>query len=326
VNPQFVQVPCGKCGATVWISPAAGVGYCPQCHTPNSLPPGGAQAAQPGAYGGQGAQGAQPGAYGAPQQPGAYGQPGQQPGGFGQPGQPGQQPGASYPGAVAGPAGMAGRPMAFAVPAGPSKLKIIGGVVLAAVLGIGWTVVKYVIKPKTSASTKDLGISDQKKADPMKAIEGTKTLAKKWRSDAEFHGINILAMNTDGTIDLTKSNMVVEWYSPSRVTSSSAKGREDSVKKFAINDDRVDYASLWGATKPWQGVKPTPIPKCTTEKLAKQLAKTEKWKSGTVHVAIDPNWGHYWHVLSSSPQINKWYDLDSCEEITDEPEESGDEE
>jgi hypothetical protein len=41
----FVQTPCVKCGTTVWISPAAGVGYCPSCQTPNQIPAGaGAQA------------------------------------------------------------------------------------------------------------------------------------------------------------------------------------------------------------------------------------------------------------------------------------------
>lgn len=49
-NPGgFVQQPCSKCGTIVWISPMAGVGYCPSCHTPNQIAPGGAQAGAPSA-------------------------------------------------------------------------------------------------------------------------------------------------------------------------------------------------------------------------------------------------------------------------------------
>lgn len=33
----FVQQPCSKCGTTVWISPQAGMGICPSCHTQNRL-------------------------------------------------------------------------------------------------------------------------------------------------------------------------------------------------------------------------------------------------------------------------------------------------
>ncbi|MGE3672339.1 MAG: hypothetical protein AB7K71_21900, partial [Polyangiaceae bacterium] len=41
-NYGFVQVPCSKCGTTVWISPQAGMGICPSCHTQNNLPQGAA--------------------------------------------------------------------------------------------------------------------------------------------------------------------------------------------------------------------------------------------------------------------------------------------
>ena len=82
----FVQLPCVKCGATVWISPAAGMGYCPSCQTPNQLPPGGAAAAPMGAPGGYGpppggAPMGAPGGYGPP--PG--GAPMGAPGGYGPP-------------------------------------------------------------------------------------------------------------------------------------------------------------------------------------------------------------------------------------------------
>ncbi len=45
MNP-FVQSPCQRCGATVWIPTATGMAYCPQCQTPAQLQPG-AQSAAP---------------------------------------------------------------------------------------------------------------------------------------------------------------------------------------------------------------------------------------------------------------------------------------
>ncbi len=47
MNNGYVQVPCARCGTTVWIAPQAGVGYCPSCQAPNQLP-GAAPGAAPG--------------------------------------------------------------------------------------------------------------------------------------------------------------------------------------------------------------------------------------------------------------------------------------
>ena len=35
--PGFVQQPCSKCGATVYIAQATGTGFCPSCHQQNQL-------------------------------------------------------------------------------------------------------------------------------------------------------------------------------------------------------------------------------------------------------------------------------------------------
>ena len=55
MNP-FVQSPCQRCGATVWIPTATGFAYCPQCNPPAQMQPGAAQAQAPSsAQGGQAA-------------------------------------------------------------------------------------------------------------------------------------------------------------------------------------------------------------------------------------------------------------------------------
>lgn len=45
----FVQYPCQRCGAAVWISTATNVGQCQQCHAPMHLQAGGVQSAGPAA-------------------------------------------------------------------------------------------------------------------------------------------------------------------------------------------------------------------------------------------------------------------------------------
>ena len=284
MNPQFVQIPCGKCGTTVWISPAAGVGYCPSCHTPNSIPPGGAQAQQP----------SNPGGYAAPQQQ--------------------QQPGAPVPyqGAVQAPVGMQGQVVAYSQPKRPPIGLIIGGVLLVGAGSVAFGFLKsYIFKPKGTASVKsDLG-TDPKKADPDKVIEKTKELARKWRPDAEFMGATFQGIKPDGTTDFSDKNAEIDFYSPSRATQSSISQRSDAVKKFLINDDRVDYTALWDATNQW--AKEDPInPKCTIAKLVKAMGK-KGFKSGTALVSFDPKKAMAWHTVAGDD--SKWWDLDSCEEL-----------
>jgi hypothetical protein len=117
-------------------------------------------------------------------------------------------------------------------------------------------------------------------------------------------------LQKDGTVDLNSGTVTVTWYSPSRVTSSSSTARKDSVKKFVFNGDNVSYAALWGATKPWKGVKPTPVPSCDSKKLAKALKGDDVSVGSGATLSINPNWGFAWHVVSGSD--NKWYDLDDC--------------
>lgn len=272
MNPQFVQIPCVKCRATVWISPAAGVGYCPACHTPNSMPAGGAPQAQP------------------------YGQPGQ----AAQPMPQGAAP-------QAAPQGM--QAMAFRQPKKPPVAAILGGVVLLVVGSIGFTVLKgFIFKKPGHASAKDIGISDTKKADLDQIIAGTKTLAKKWRANAEFFGVNANGVNPDGTVDLTDGNVTVKFI--------SVGNRVDSMKEFNLNDDAVTYDKVWDTERAWTSDDVTPAPECTAGKLAKALKKGG-WKSGKGQFIIDPESTDRpaWHVNISSASVADFFDLESCDKL-----------
>ena len=264
-NPQFVQIPCVKCGATVWISPAAGVGYCPSCHTPNNMPAAAGQSAQP-------MQAAQQGA--APQA-----------------------------------APQAFNAMAYRQQKKPPVAAILGGVVLLVVGSIGFSLFKsYIFKKPGHASAKDIGVSDSKKADLDQIIAGTKTLAKKWRPNAEFFSVNANGMNPDGTVDLSDGNVTVKFISPGN--------RVDSMKEFNLNGDDVTYDKVWDTERAWNSDDVTAMPQCTAAKLTKSLKK-DGWKSGKGQFIIDPESTDRpaWHVNISSANVADFFDLESCDKL-----------
>ncbi|MEO7097430.1 MAG: hypothetical protein ABI175_29485 [Polyangiales bacterium] len=210
--------------------------------------------------------------------------------------------------------GVQGQVMAFQTPKRPPIALIIGGVILAIALSVGFSLFRsFIFKPKGHESAKSMGL-DPKKADPDAMIEKTQTLARKWRPDAEFLAMNITGMNPDGTIDLSAHNVIIEFFSPSRVQASSANGRTDAVKKFNFNDDDVNYKDVFDATNVWTDVKPTPH-ECTVAKVTK-IIKKKGFKSGTAQITLDPKVGFAWHVLASGAKINAWYDLETCEELS----------
>ncbi len=327
MNPQFVQIPCVKCGATVWISPAAGVGYCPSCHTPNSMPAGGApQAAAPAPQGqaafaatmvapSGGAQG-----YGQPQGQQQWGQQAQQPQqqqwgqqpAAQQPQQPAaQQPAAQYPqaGQAAAPQQAMMHPMAFRQQKKPPVGLIIGGVLLAIVGSVGFTVLKgFIFKKPGHAVVKDIGITDAKKADLDKIITGTKTLAQKWRANAQFFSVTANGVNPDGTIDLTDGNVVVKYISPGN--------KKDAMKEFSFNGEDIVYDKIWDMQRAWNDDDVTPVPECTAAKLTKALKK-EGWKSGKGQMIINPEDTDRpaWHVNVSGASIADFFDLETCEKL-----------
>ena len=322
----FVQSPCVKCGATVWIAPAAGMGYCPSCQTPNQLPAG-AGAAPPmgGPPTAAPAYGSPPGAsggYGPPPQPGAsggYGPP-PQAGGFGPPPMGGPPMG--------GPP-MGGPPMGggFPMPAMTTRsgggfgsggmLKAIGGgvgtVILVIIIAFAKFGMKSATKSTTSESLSSLGI-DEKKGDPDKMIAAARAYALKWKSDAGFWSVNILKLRADGTVDLTNSNVVVEYFSPSAVSSPLQSVRDDSIKKFTFQNGDMDYRIIWGVRKQYKPApRPTAVPGCTSKALATKLVSMGLLKpGGSVHAQIDPAFGDEWLVQTGS--VPKRFDLMSCAE------------
>jgi hypothetical protein len=295
---QFVQVPCVKCGTIVWIAPAAGMGYCPSCQTPNQIPAGGAPAA------------AAPGAAAPAGAPGGYGTP--PPGGYGAP--PGAAPGA--PG-VAGYGAPAPAFHAAAATGGPSKLKAIGGAVLGIVVAVGYGGLRIFGKRgiganKGTESISALGI-DPKKGDPDKMIAGAAAYAKKWKSDAQFWSVNIAALGADGTIDLTDKNVVVEYFSPSGVSSPVQSAREDSIKKFNFIGENMQYADQWGVKKQ---ITPAPkgpgTPGCTVKMLAAALVKSGALKQGqTLQVSIDPMFSETSWIVQT-PGKPSHFDTGTC--------------
>jgi hypothetical protein len=291
---QFVQVPCVKCGTVVWIAPAAGVGYCPSCHTPNNIPAGGAPAAAAPGAAPQGMPGAPPGA--APGAPAAAA--------------PGAPPAAGY----GTPAPAFGGVSA----GGPSKLKAIGGVVVAVIAAIGYGGLKMfgrsVVKGGTGTeSLSSLGI-DPKKGDVDKMIAGASAYAKKWKSDAAFWSVNVAALNADGTIDLTDKNVVVEYFSPSAVSSPLQTVRDDSIKKFNFIGDNMQYGDIWGVRKQYSPPPKGPsIAGCTVKMLAQTLVKQGILKAGSpLQVSIDPVFSETsWIVQTPSKPMH--FDTGTCQ-------------
>jgi hypothetical protein len=196
-----------------------------------------------------------------------------------------------------------------------SKLKAIGGGVLAVVVALGYGALRigkgFMPKPgiETLAS---LGI-DKKKGDPDKMIASAASHAKKWKSDAGFWSVNISALGADGTIDLTDKNVVVEYFSPSAVSSPISSVRDDSIKKFNFIGDDVQFKDVWGVRKQnTPAPSATPIPKCTAKMLAAKLVSLGLLKTGaTVQASIDPVFSSdAWIVQTPSKPMN--FDIATC--------------
>jgi hypothetical protein len=195
-------------------------------------------------------------------------------------------------------------------------MKIVSAVGLAVLIGGAYIVKSFVLDKLKGGhdSLSSVGISDAKKAEPDKMILATAPLAKKWRSDAAFLGVNILGLGPDGTVDLTKTNVVIEYFSPSRVTLASAKSREDAVKKFNFNDNGVTYKDKYNATNQWKDAHETPMPGCTVKQVAAKLAALGLKPGQTAHLSLDPNFGTVWHAMAESPKIDVRYDIGTCAE------------
>jgi hypothetical protein len=187
-------------------------------------------------------------------------------------------------------------------------------VVLVAVVAggasFGW---RYFLGTPGREKLSAVGI-DKKKGDPDRMIIAAKAYATKWKSDAGFWSINILKLRSDGTVDLSDSNVVVEYFSPSAVSSTSQKTRDDSIKKFNYIGDDINYSDKWGVSKRYDPPpRPTMIPTCTAKMLAQKLGTLGILKpGGTVHAQIDPAFGDEWLVQTGS--VPRKFDIANCNE------------
>jgi hypothetical protein len=175
-----------------------------------------------------------------------------------------------------------------------NTIKAIGGGILAVVVAIGYGGLKFFGKKALGVSDGNESLSslgiDQKKADPDKMIMAAQAYAKKWKSDAAFWSITIQNLGPDGTTDLSASNVVVEYFSPSKVSSILKTDRDDSIKKFNFINESMQYKDIWGVTKQYNPPpKGPPVPACTAKKLAETLVKSGALKPGqTIQASIDP--------------------------------------
>jgi hypothetical protein len=199
-----------------------------------------------------------------------------------------------------------------------NMLKAVGTVLLIIIVVIFKVVVRGGVKAATGGgsmreSISDLGI-DKKKADPDKMIAAARAFAIKWKSDSAFYGVNIQKLRADGTVDLTDSNVVVEYFSPAAVSSPSVTIRNDSIKDFNFNDDTMSYAQQIGVNKRYDPPpRATNIAGCTVKTLTAKLVQVGILKTGgSVHAQIDRNFSDDW--LVQTPSGPRHFDLGTCAE------------
>ncbi len=376
MNP-FVQSPCTRCGATVWIPTATGMAYCPQCQTPVQMSPG-AQAAAPAVPaqpsqpaiaatvaipsmatppGGPAAWGAPPAAvpsqgapqsfggafqqgFGAPQQPAPptpagnpFGGAPQQPSFGGAPQQPSFGGAPQFGGAPSNPYGAA--PAGYASPGGYQQpayaaptaskggmlkviLPVLGVIAVSCIGAIARSGFSNFARPgHRSLSAKNI---DEHAADPDAMIRAAGELARDWRSDAVFSSININGLTTAGTVDLSNSShtVTIEYFSPSRVSSYIERERNDSIKKFTFTSSGIDYNTTWGVRRRVERPTATPTPTCGTRQLGAFLTQQGVAPTADLHVQYDPqfsfavNGALAWHVMSTAPALDRWFDVGSC--------------
>lgn len=282
-NPGgFVQQPCGKCGTIVWISPMAGVGYCPSCHTPNQLAPGAAAAAQ------------------------------------GAPAAPGMPPGAGAPAFVPTP----GIPIATpGFPVG-KIIGAVAGAVGIAVLSIGGYFAKTALfgaGGKGNIGYAQLGI-DPDRADPDRMITSVAGLATKWKKDASFWSVNLQYVGADGLVDLNKGGASVQYVSMNSARSAAKSINQDSIKDFDFGPSGVRFNSTRGTAggKPWsQNAKAPPTPACGIKQLVEKLKPRGLAPGKTVRVTFDPSSIAMpaelsWRVVSDELKIDSHYSIATC--------------
>ncbi len=311
MNGAYMQTRCPRCGAAAWGHPQQAVpcNACGQPVGPLASPQAAGWPQAPG-MGSFGAAPANPNPYGAPP-PGLGAQP---QAGWPAQGQPQAQPAQGTPMHL----NVGGFKVPFNVGAaggGISKVKIIGGVILAIVLAVGTAIVKGKLgtTAKGNLSYAALGIN-RDKADPDKMISAVAGAARKWKSDAAWLGVNLQWVHADGTVDLNKGGAQVEYVSPNAVQSLAKSVRKDSIKKFSFGPAGVSHKDLWGATEAWKEFKAPPVPKCGIKDVVKILNGQGLTGSKTVRITFDISFADFyaWHVIGEDPKIDALYAFEDC--------------
>jgi len=204
---------------------------------------------------------------------------------------------------------------------------VIGGVVLAQnVFGIDIPIIGRFVggggsgKAKAKRELDKMGV-EYEAANPNDIIKGMQKRAKKWRKEAEFYSVSINGLKSDGTIDFSSDNstMVVEFFSPKLVGSTSKSKREKSIRKYVINKYNVDE-QIWGVKKRYTDVPGTPIPECQLTDVGKLLEDRGMKGKKTASVSLDPGFafatdGLSFNINVQSPKLHLYVDIDSCEVI-----------
>ncbi len=316
--------------------PQPGYGQAPQPGYGQAPQPGYGQAPQP-SYG----QAPQPGYGQAPQQP-PFGQPpsqpgygqapqqppfGQAPGGYGAPQQP-TWGAAPQPGGYGAPGGAYGAPPMGYAPAPTSSGggmvgKILGGVLLVGLLvGVKLVVRKGVrsYSSGTRSSALERYNITETAADPERMLAVSTDIARQWQPDAVLSSIVVLGLRPDGTVDFTRntSTATYEFFSPRRVSSFLPSERRNSIKKITFTRYGVTHSTIWGVRNRVATPIGMPTPVCTLRQLGVTLAAQGVTAPNGLQVnysLTDSNFTRgqlSWHVLSSSPLYNRWYDAANC--------------
>ncbi len=198
---------------------------------------------------------------------------------------------------------------------------LVGVVIAIVAASMVWMSVKKklgVTTPKGALAYQALGI-DAAHGDPDRMISATRGPARQWASDAVFWSINIRHLRADGTVDLRDASAVLEYISPSRVTSYAKNDRKDAVKDFDFGPNGVGWAGVKGALQRWDNPRPVQLGACTIKKLTETLRANNGFTGEKiVSVAFDPRLLRTfydrdgWNVDSDDHAIKGVFAMDDC--------------
>jgi hypothetical protein len=157
-------------------------------------------------------------------------------------------------------------------------------------------------------------------ADPERMLSVSTDIARRWQPDAVLSSITVLGLGADGTVNLSRptSTVTYEFFSPRRVSSFLESDRRNSIKKVTFTRYGVMHNTIWGVRNRVANPIGMPVPVCTLRQLGQTLAAQGVTAPNGLQVnysLTDSNFTRgqlSWHVLSSSPLYNRWYDAANC--------------